>query len=174
MTALNSINTIANTISNVDNIATNASTSALGDTFGQLLDSTIKENGLNAAISSTNIQDGFKEVFNELGLGIATSLVSALSGSTTTTADVTDENTSDLAATKATDDLDSTDSSEEVAETDVATSNEETSLKSILDSIALLTANQSISSEAKNTLSSLQSILLESDDSNDEESKQTT
>lgn len=180
MSALNTINNIANSIPELKSNTATESTNVLGENFAKLLNSTIKENGLSSTNGTTNIQDSFKDVFNELGLGIATSLVAALSASPAATIDevveetveLNEENTNDVVSTETTEEP--TDSSGDIVETGADVSNEELSLKNILDSIASLTANQSISSEAKNALSSLQSILLESDDSHNETRKQVS
>tara|TARA_R110001592_G_scaffold218360_12_gene472390 strand:- start:4968 stop:5480 length:513 start_codon:yes stop_codon:yes gene_type:complete len=168
MSVINTINNIKNQISGVDNSnKTSEPNNELVENFGDILDSTIKDTSLTSAVSPTNIQDGFKEIFNELGIGIASSLAAAFTENGSVSADKTaesDTKNGELAAddsmpTKA----NTLDNEPVVGEKDP------TDINNILESIALLTANKSISTEARNALTSLQDVLLK----NEQTEKQT-
>lgn len=165
MSVISAINNIKNQISGLDSSnKTSESNSSQSEDFGNILDSTIKETGLSSAITPTNIQNDFKEIFNELGIGIASSLVASLSGNMTASAGKAAESTSEIANDSATTDDSATSKTDSVNNEPAASGDDPTDIKNVLDSIALLTANKSISPEARNALSSLQDLLLKDND----------
>lgn len=173
MSAISMINNITNQISGSDDSAkkTQASNDA-SEKFETILDSTIKDASSVAIINPTTIQNSFEEVFNELGINIATSLVSALSGTNTTTDKTAEDEenggkSSDLVAD------DSLLTTEDNADNAQVSENKETDIKNIFDSLTSLSAKNLnlIKPDTRNALLSLQNILIESDDDAEKQTK---